>query len=139
VPPEIIFDQGLGDLFVIRVAGNIVDDAILGSIEYAVEHLDVALVMVLGHERCGAVEAALQEGEIAGHIGALVKAIAPAVPPASDRSGDRLDRAVRANVVRVVAQLRASHPVLAERVSGGRLRVAGARYDLDSGTVELLR
>ncbi len=79
IPPEILMDQGIGDLFVIRVAGNIIDDAILGSVEYAVAHLGSPLVMVLGHNLCGAVQAAIDGGEAPGHIGALVEAIQPAV------------------------------------------------------------
>lgn len=82
VPPEIIFDQGIGDLFIIRVAGNIISNEVLGSIEYAVEHLDVGLVVVLGHERCGVVSAAVAGGEVHKHISSLVEAILPAVKTA---------------------------------------------------------
>jgi carbonic anhydrase len=82
VPPEIIFDQGLGDLFVTRVAGNIVDDVVLGSIEYAAEHLGVPLIVVLGHKRCGAVEAAAKGGDAPVHIRSLVEAIKPAIKKA---------------------------------------------------------
>ncbi len=127
VPPEIIFDQGLGDLFVIRLAGNILDDAALASLEYAVEHLGVKYIMVLGHERCGAVEATIKGGETPGHIGSLVKAIQPAV-----------DNAVRANVTMVVQQLKSSAPILGELVKKGALTVVGARYDLDDGVVAIL-
>src|SRR3954449_3735222 len=77
VPPELLFDQGLGDLFVIRVAGNIVDDVVLGSIEYAFEHLDTKLIMVLAHEKCGAVSVAVQGGSAPGHLTTLVQAIQP--------------------------------------------------------------
>lgn len=135
VPPEIIFDQGLGDLFVVRLAGNIVDDDALGSIEYAVEHLGVRYIMVLGHERCGAVEAAVKGGAVPGHIGSLVTAIEPAVDKARLESGDLLENAVRENVVMVVGRLRSSKPILEDLVKKGELTIEGGRYDLDAGTV----
>ena len=138
VPPELIFDQGLGDLFVIRVAGNSVNDVVLGSIEYAAEHLGVGLVMVLGHERCGAVEAAVRGGEAAGHIASVIEAITPAIEKIKVRPGDPVDHAVRANVELVVGQLKSSTPVLAESVKAGRLKIVGARYALESGWVDLI-
>lgn len=138
VPPEILFDQGLGDLFVIRLAGNILNDAALGSLEYAVEHLGVKYIMVLGHERCGAVDATLKGGEAPGHIGSLVNAIRPAVEKAKNQPGDPLDNAVRANVTMVVQQLKSSEPILEGRVKKGDLTVVGARYDLDDGVVAIL-
>jgi len=138
VPPEILFDQGLGDLFVIRLAGNILDDAALGSLEYAVEHLGVKYIMVLGHERCGAVEAAVKGGKAPGHIGSLIKAIQPAVDKARSQPGELLDNAVRANVTMVVRQVKSSAPILKERVEKGDLTVVGARYDLDDGVVAIL-
>ncbi len=138
VPPEIIFDQGLGDLFVIRLAGNIMDDAALASLEYAVEHLGVKYIMVLGHERCGAVEHTIQGGDAPGHFDALAKAIQPAVDKARNQPGDLLDNAVRANVAMVVQQLKSSEPILGELVKKGTLTVVGARYDLDDGAVAIL-
>jgi carbonic anhydrase len=111
VPPEIIFDQGLGDLFVIRVAGNIIDDAILGSIEYAVEELRTSLVLVLGHEGCGAVAATIKHAAVIGHISTLLNAIQPAVDKAKNEPGNLLDNAVRANIKLVVDQLTFSFPV----------------------------
>ncbi len=138
VPPEVLFDQGLGDLFVIRLAGNILDDAALGSIEYAVEHLGVRYIMVLGHERCGAVEAAVKGGKAPGHIGSLIKAIQPAVDKARNEPGELLDNAVRANVARVVQQVKSSAPILKESVRKGDLTVVGARYDLEDGVVAIL-
>ncbi len=138
VPPEILFDQGLGDLFVIRLAGNIVDDAAIGSIEYAVEHLGVSYVMVLGHERCGAVEATVKGGHYPGHVGALAKAIRPAMIDAAREGGDFVEQTVRANVALVVRQLRSAAPILEERFRNGLLSIEGARYDLDDGTVEML-
>lgn len=138
VPPEIIFDQGLGDLFIIRLAGNILDDAALGSLEYAVEHLGVKYIMVLGHERCGAVDATVKGGEAPGHISSLVKAIQPAVDKVKNQPGDVLDNAVRANVSMVVQQLKSSGPILEELAKKGVLTIDGARYDLDDGKVTIL-
>jgi len=130
VPPEVIFDQGIGDLFIIRVAGNIVSDEVLGSIEYAVEHLGVKLLVVLGHEKCGAVDAALSKKEFHEHISSLTNAIRPAI-----KNITNLDEAVRANVKHVVWQLKTSKPILEEFVHDGHLKVIGARYDFDDGSV----
>jgi carbonic anhydrase len=138
VPPEIVFDQGLGDIFVIRVAGNVLDDEVLGSIEYAVEHLNSPLLVVLGHEKCGAVQAAVQGGTAPGHITSFVAPIRPAVEQARKLPGDVVSNCVRINVQRVVQQLKASEPILAERVHAGQLKVVGARYDLHSGSVAIL-
>ena len=135
VPPEVIFDQGLGDLFIIRLAGNIVDDAALGSIEYAVEHLGSPLIVVLGHERCGAVTAAVKGGEAHGHLPALVKAIQPAVNMAKGKPGDAVDNAIRANVAHVSEQIKKAEPILAPAAKAGKVRVTGAYYDLDDGKV----
>ena len=139
VPPEIVFDQGLGDLFVIRVAGNVIDDDILGSIEYAIEHLGSPLIMVLGHQRCGAVEAVVKGGEVPGHIANLVEAIKPAVEKTKGMPGDPLDNAVRANVGMVVDQLENSKPMISEFFHNGKVKIVGARYDLDNGRVEILK
>jgi carbonic anhydrase len=135
VPPEILFDQGIGDLFVIRTAGNIVDDIGLGSIEYAVEHLKVPLVVVLGHERCGAVEATVKGGEAPGHIKALVSNIAKAVDKARSKKGDLLENSIKQNVDNVVEQISSSKPILEEFVHKKEIKVIGARYDLDDGKV----
>lgn len=142
VPPEVIFDQGLGDLFVIRVAGNIPSPHVLGSIEYAVEHLGSSLIVVLGHERCGAVKAAVEGGEAPGHIGSLVRAIKPAVDeikvqrPTSPEV--EVDLCVRNNVAHGVQYILDSSPVVAKAVKTGRVKLVGARYDLDTGVVDLL-
>ena len=138
VPPEIIFDQGLGDLFVIRLAGNVMDDAALGSIEYAVDYLGVRCVIVLGHERCGAVDATVKGGEIHGHISGIVKAIQPVMGKIKNLPGDVLDNAVRANVAMVVQQLKSSGPILKELVNKGVVGIDGAYYDLDDGKITLL-
>ena len=136
LPPELIFDKGLGDLFVIRVAGNVAGNSELGSIEYAAEHLNVPLVIVMGHKRCGAVQAAAGGGDPGGHISSLVKQIEPAVQRAKGMAGDLVDNAVHANVDLVVRNLRNSGPILKELVESGRLKVLGAYYDIDSGKVD---
>ena len=138
VPPEIIFDQGLGDLFAIRVAGNITDDAILASIEYAAEHLHTPLLVVMGHGSCGAVTAATEAGEPPGHMSALVRPIRPAVEKARGMPGDLVANAVRLNVEMVVAQIRDSAPLLSAMVKTGQLRVVGAVYSLENGEVTWL-
>ncbi len=141
VAPEILFDQGLGDLFVARIAGNYVDDGILGSIEYAIRYCDVRLIMVLGHERCGAIQAtvrAIFEGKkFAGHIANLVEAITPAVESTRDLPGDHVEHAIRANVMRNISTICDSEPFLKPLISQGNLKVVGGRYDLDSGEVTL--
>src|SRR5215831_4811304 len=138
VPPEIIFDQGLGDLFVVRVAGNVATDTEIGSLEYGAEHLHIPLLVVLGHESCGAVTAAVQPGEAEGHIKALVDLIKPAVEKSRGQPGDPVNNAVRANVQLVVQQLRTSTPVLAELVAQGKLKIVGGVYSLKSGQVTWL-
>lgn len=139
VPPEVLFDRGLGDLFVIRTAGNIVDDIGLGSIEYAVEHLGVKLVVVLGHERCGAVDAAVKGGEAEGHIDDLIKALHTAVEEAKNLAGDLLDNAVNTNVRNTVKMLKANEPVLKKLVKEQKVEIVAARYDLDDGTVKIFK
>jgi carbonic anhydrase len=138
VPPEVLFDVGLGDVFVIRVAGNIADDAVIGSIEYAVEHLGTGLVLVMGHESCGAVQAAIAGGEPKTHIESLTGAIEPAVARARKLTGDLVANAVSENVRMVVDQIRKSKPILADRVQKDTIKVVGAVYSLDSGTVSLI-
>jgi carbonic anhydrase len=138
VPPEWVFDQGLGDLFVVRVAGNVADEIGLASIEYAAEHLGARLVMVLGHERCGAVTAAVKGGELPGHLPALMAALQPAVAGNRDPHGDPVEGAMRANIELTAQHLRASGPILSAMVAAGGLKVVGARYDLDTGVVEVV-
>ncbi len=139
VPPEIVFDQGLGDLFVVRVAGNVIDDHGLGSIEYAVDHLGARLIVVLGHQSCGAVKAAKEtiaaKGKAPGHIQSLVTAIKPVVEATAK---DDLDTTVKANVKHVVQALRSSTPILKAKVDSGEVQVIGGYYSLDTGAVSLL-
>lgn len=138
VPPEIIFDQGLGDLFVVRVAGNVATDTEIGSLEYGAEHLHTSLLVVLGHESCGAVIAAVQGGAAEGHIAALISLIKPAVDRSRGMTGDPLANAVRTNVQMVVQQLRSSTPVLSELVAHGKLKIVGGVYSLETGEVTWL-
>ncbi len=138
VGPEIVFDQGLGDIFVVRTAGEVVDATALGSIEYAVDHLGSSLIVVLGHKRCGAVSAAVATAKEPGHIAAVLKAIEPAVEQTKGKPGDPVENAVRAQAVDVAKQLHDAKPILAKRVHSGKLKVVAARYDLDTGKVEFL-
>jgi carbonic anhydrase len=130
--PELIFDQNLGDLFVIRTAGNLVDDHALGSIEYAVAHLGARLVVVLGHQRCGAVKAALESDHAPGHIESLVRDIQPAVKAAKGKPGDALSATVTENARQVAAQIKQKAALgdLAKEV-----RIVYAVYDLDTGKI----
>ncbi|HTK69088.1 MAG TPA: carbonic anhydrase [Candidatus Eisenbacteria bacterium] len=138
VAPEIVFDKGLGDLFTVRVAGNIAGDPEIASIEYAVEHLHVPLIVVMGHQSCGAVGAAIEGGEAPGHLPALIDAIKPSVEKARAMKGELSDNAIRVNVEAVVAQLEASHPILAEHVADGSLKIVGGVYSLKTGRVAWL-
>ena len=140
VPPELLFGRGLGELFIVRNAGNTVDTTALGSIEYAVAVLGVPLVIVMGHERCGAVEAAVnvvqRKAAYSGSIGRMLEPIIVPVLTAQTMSGDLLDNAVRANVSNVVKRLReGSEPSLVDALKKGA-RIVGARYDLDDGKVD---
>jgi carbonic anhydrase len=142
VAPEIIFDQGLGDLFVVRVAGNVVDDSVLASIEYAVIHLGSTLVMTLGHERCGAVKATVEalagRGDDADRdtkIGALAALIAPAVKAVPIAAIDKVDAAVSLNAANAAAEIFIKSPPMRQRVMAGELKIVAARYDLDDGRV----
>jgi carbonic anhydrase len=145
VSPEIIFDQWIGDLFVVRVAGNIVSPAnygILGSIEYGVKALGVHLIMVLGHSRCGAVEGAIQALKAGttypGSIEDIIKAIHPSVEKAQGEPGDLLQNAILANVRLGVSKLHNLDPVIAPMVKEGKGKVVGGHYDLVSGEVTLV-
>ena len=137
--PEIVFDQPLGTLFVVRSAGNLVEPCDMGSIEYAVEHLGARLVVVLGHERCGAVAAAVAGGHAPGHIATLLQKIAPAVKASKGKKGDAVDNAVIENAEMVAAQIRKSNPSLKSMAHGEEVTVVAARYDLDSGEVAWLK
>jgi carbonic anhydrase len=140
VPPELLFDQGLGDLFTVRVAGNVVDPVVLGSVEYAVEHLHSPLVVVMGHEGCGAVAAAVDGGEQPGDIPAILALIAPSVQQAKSEglTGDaELEKVTELNVRSSMDAVNAS-PVVSHLVQEDKLQVVGAEYRLASGKVQWL-
>jgi carbonic anhydrase len=137
VPPEVLFDQGIGDLFVVRTAGEVVTEVELGSIEYAVEHLGAPYLVVLGHKRCGAVEATLKGGDLPPDIEAIAAQIRPAVEAARFLPGDPLDNAVRENASLVLGKIKAT-PLLATAMKEGKLNVKAAYYDLDTGKVAAL-
>jgi carbonic anhydrase len=138
VPPELVFDQGLGDLFVVRAAGNLVDDLGIASLEYAAVHLGVPLIVVMGHSRCGAVTAAVEGGKAPGRLSVIHAALASSVEKAKDRPGDVVDAAARENVKSLVAALERSEGALKGLVDRGALRVVGAFYDIERGVVEFI-
>ena len=145
VAPELVFDQNVGDLFVVRVAGNVVSGSgpiVTGSLEYAVAELGVRLIMVLGHSQCGAVKAAIAHIDandaLPGTIGQLVNLIKPAVAAAKGKPGDKLDNVIKANVERCVARLKGLEPIVSKFVDKGELKVVGATYELSTGKVEVV-
>lgn len=144
VPPELLFDTGVGDLFVVRVAGNVINagPAVRGSVEFAVDQLAVPLIVLLGHSGCGAVQSAVEhidrKDSLPGAIDELVELIKPAVARARGRRGSLVDNAIRANVQEGVRRLASQAPILSARVRAGLLRVVGAIYDLRSGVVSLV-
>ena len=145
VTPEILFDLGIGELFVVRVAGNYVDGAgptVKGSIEYAVAELGVSLIMILGHSQCGAIKAAIQHlhdnDALPGAINDLVNAIKPAVAASEHMPGDKLENAIRANVSRGVDRLNGLAPVVAPAVASGKIKVVGGVYDLATGKIAMV-
>lgn len=145
VPPELIFDQGVGDLFVCRAAGNLVSGTgaiVKGSLEFAAAELGVTLIMVLGHSQCGAVAAAIKhidaKDALPGAIGPLIDLIKPAVVAAQGRPGDKLDNVIRANVERCVARVKGTGPILSRAVDAGKLKVVGGVYELSTGKVAIV-
>jgi len=145
VPPELVFDKSLGEIFVVRVAGNVADPIVLGSIEYATEHLGTPLIMVLGHERCGAVTAAVNsKGKAEGNIGAIISAIQPSAKKAKVISKGKTNEelvecAVELNARDVAASLSKKSKVLAGQLKEGKIKIVAAKYDLDDGKVTLLK
>lgn len=137
VPVEIIFDQGLGDIFVVRNAGNIVTPEETGSLEFGSLVLGTKVLMILGHKSCGAVTAALKGGAFPGQIGSIVAAIQPAVSRIKGQAGDELENAIKANVVLEIERITAS-PVISKLIEEGKLKVIGGVYDLDTGKVNFI-
>ncbi len=138
VPPELCVDQGIGDLFVVRNAGHVVDDIVLGSIEYPVSVLGAPLVLVLGHTRCGAVTLAVEGGEARGRMASIVEALVPAVASNRNQTGDMVYNVVKANVLGTVNRLIDCRPILYEAVRRGDLKIVGGIYHLETGLVEFL-
>ena len=136
--PEIIFDRGLGDIFVARVAGNVADQVVIESLDYSVKHLGVRVVMILGHNRCGAVTAAVAGHEDEGDVGPMLSELRPAVEASKRMSGDRVENAVRENVKLVMKKLATSEE-LSAMVKSSELKIVGGVYDLDTGKIEMLR
>lgn len=143
VPPELLFGGvGVGELFVARNAGNMADTATLGTLEYGSGVLGVPLIVVLGHERCGAVAAACEvvqkKTKFPGSIGPMVQAIVPAARSVAAQGGDMVDNAVRASALRTVDKIITRSPIIGDLVKKGKVKVVAARYDLDDGRVEYL-
>ncbi|XFA71990.1 carbonic anhydrase [Thermosynechococcaceae cyanobacterium Okahandja] len=137
VIPEVLFDQGIGDIFVIRVAGNLAMMDTVASAEYAIAMLGVSVLMVLGHERCGAVKATLAGGSFPGIISTLAESVAPALKATQSHTGDRLTNVIQANVHLQLERLSRSTVVKAA-MTRGELRLVGAYYDLDTAEVQIL-
>ena len=136
-PSEIIFDQGIGDLFVCRVAGNVATPEEKGSLEFGTLVLGAKVLMVIGHERCGAVKAAIEGGELPGQIGSLTAAIKPAVETSKNQPGDKVENAVKENVRLQIENLKKS-PVISQLIQERKLIVIGGYYDLDTGAVSIV-
>ncbi len=142
VAPEVLFDKNLGEIFVVRTAGQVVEATTIASIEYAVAHLGTPLLVVLGHEQCGAVKAALEhEGDAAGNIGELLAKIHPAIAQARQQQtpeADFVETVTDLHVGQVARQLLALSPIIREAVASGSLRLMGVKYLLESGAVKVL-
>src|SRR6266566_4654777 len=132
VTPELVFDQGLGDIFVLRVAGNIADRAVIGSIEYAVEHLHTPLIVVLGHESCGAVKAALEGKPLPGDLGWLVQQVHVGDKLPEDKQ-DRLNAGIRSNVLHAATELTERSSAIKELAISNRVQIVSGVYSLTSG------
>ena len=138
VPSEIIFDQGIGDLFIVRTAGQVSSYASWGSIEFGNAVLGAKLIVVLGHTSCGAVSAACKIPDVPGHIVTLINAIKPAAELAKKIAGDVVENAVKINVAMEVKQLQSLEPVLTKAIKNGSLKIVGAVYNLSTGQVDFL-
>ena len=138
VPAEIVFDQGLGDLFVVRVAGNVSSQTAIGSLEFSTAVLGSQLIVVLGHAKCGAVIAAIKNEPLPGRIGVFVEEIKPAVETARYKTGDVEKNSIIANVQYQVKKLAESSTIIGGLVKEGKLKIVGGLYDLASGKVTLV-
>lgn len=142
IAPEYAFDSGRGDLFVCRVAGNFANDDSVASLEYGVAVLGVPLILVLGHDACGAVDATIKslkdDKPLPGHMPSLVASLSPAVKAVSSKGGDVLGNAIRQNVIDNVAKLKAATPILSAAVEQNKLKVVGGVYRLKDGRVDMV-
>lgn len=138
VPPVDIFDQGIGDLFVVRVAGNIIGDHTLGSIEYAVAHLHTPLIIVMGHSSCGAITAVASGANLGGHMATLAPPIQTAIKNIKDVEGDLITNASKEVACQIARSIETSEPIIADFVADGTVKVIAAYYDLQSGIVSVL-
>jgi carbonic anhydrase len=134
VPSEMIFDQGFGDLFICRVAGNIATPEEIGSLEFGTLVLGAKVIMVMGHKRCGAVDATIKGAQVPGRIATLLDAIKPSLNNLDSQTGDQLENATKANVLYQIEKLKSS-PVISQLIQEGKLKIAGGYYDLDTGSV----
>lgn len=135
VSPEIVFDQGLGDLFVIRNAGNVVDNDVLGSVEYGIEHLGITTIIVLGHENCGAVTATVNHLNTNNHIMDLEKSISPAYKLVENKPGNKIHNTVVQNVALSINAIKNDKTLLPDNIQMNNIRIYGAVYDLATGVV----
>ena len=138
VPPQLVFDRRLGDLFIIRVAGNVLDDVVLASLEYGVFVLNTPLIVVMGHYGCGAVDATLQGHNFTSHIRTLTNFIEPAVAWAKTQDGDTLDVAVRKNALNQTEKLHSPEQIFKSKIDSGHLLIKSAYYDLATGKVDFI-
>ncbi|MBC6434385.1 carbonic anhydrase [Nostoc sp. HG1] len=138
VPAEIVFDQGLGDLFVVRVAGNVVSDTVIGSLEYSTTVLGSQLIVILGHKRCGAVAEAIKNEPLPGRIGLIIEGIKPSIERVKLRTGDNMQNAVIANIQYQAEKLQESSTILAKLLREEKLKIVGACYDIDTGKVNII-
>jgi carbonic anhydrase len=142
VPPEVVFDQGIGSLFVVRVAGNYATSDGIGSFEYAIAHFHSPLLFVLGHSNCGAVKAALDavnyNQKIGGDLGVVVAGVKPAIYASEKQPGDHFENAIKANVRNAISNIASASPIVREAVAAGKLRLVGGEYAFDTGKVTMV-
>ena len=138
VPAEIVFDQGIGDIFVVRVAGNVVNPEVIGSLEYATSVVGAQLLMIMGHERCGAVTEAVKGSVLPANIATFVNDVKPAIERVKNKPGDLIDNTVVANVQMQIELLKQKSTIVTQLIQQGKLKLVGARYDLDTGEVTIV-
>jgi len=135
VPPELIFDSNIGELFVIRNAGNVVEEVVLGTIEYGVEHLHTPLLVVMGHEKCGAVTAACQGGECPPNI----QAIMDKIKPSKEKCGGDVEKTVDDNMNCVIESIRSKSEIVSNLEKEGKLKIVGMKYFFEDGSVKAMQ